>query len=83
MFSKMSTITSEITDNLFSTSGSTIDITQPIFDYDPTTGQILALIRSGERIRAINRVREVTGTTSLSDAAEIVDAIGRGKEVEL
>ena len=28
-------------------------------------------------------VREITGNTSLSDAAEIVDAIVRGEEVEL
>jgi len=51
--------------------------------YDPTIGKILALVRSGERIRAINMVREVTGNTSLQDASEIVDAIGRGEEVEL
>jgi len=51
--------------------------------YDPNIGKILALIRSGERIRAINMVREITGYTSLSDAADIVDAIGRGEEVEL
>jgi hypothetical protein len=51
--------------------------------YDPNIGKILALARSGERIRAINLVREITGNTSLSDAAEIVDAIVRGEEVEL
>ena len=51
--------------------------------YDPTIGKILALARSGERIRAINMVREVTGNTNLSDAAEIVDAIVRGELVEL
>ena len=51
--------------------------------YDPNIGKILALIRSGERMRAINMVREITGNTNLSDAAEIVDAIVRGEEVEL
>ena len=51
--------------------------------YDPTIGKILALVRSGERIRAINLVREITGNPSLSDAAEIVDAIARGEQVEL
>ena len=51
--------------------------------YDPNIGRILALVRSGERIKAMNMVREITGNTSLSDAGEIVDAIGRGEEVEL
>ena len=51
--------------------------------YDPKIGKILALIRSGERIKAINMVREITGNTNLQDAAEIVDAIARGEEVEL
>ena len=51
--------------------------------YDPNIGKILALVRSGERMRAINMVREITGNTSLADAAEIVDAIARGEEVEL
>jgi LSD1 subclass zinc finger protein len=53
------------------------------FPYDANIGKILALARSGERIRAVNMVREITGNTSLSDAAEIVDAIVRGEEVEL
>jgi LSD1 subclass zinc finger protein len=51
--------------------------------YDPTIGKILALARSGERIKAINIVREVTGNTSIPDAAEIVDAIERGEQVDL
>ena len=51
--------------------------------YDPNIGRIQALLRSGERIRAINMVREITGNTSLQDAVDIVDAIGRGEEVEL
>jgi len=51
--------------------------------YDPNIGQIQALLRSGERIRAINMVREITGNTNLQDAVDIVDAIERGEEVEL
>jgi LSD1 subclass zinc finger protein len=51
--------------------------------YDPNIGKILALVRSGERIKAINMAREITGNTSLLDAAEIVDAIACGEEVEL
>jgi hypothetical protein len=51
--------------------------------YDPTIGKIQALLRSGERIRAINLVREVTGNTSLQDASDIVDAIKRGEQVDL
>ncbi len=51
--------------------------------YDPTIGKILALVRSGERIKALNIVREVTGNTSLTDAGDIVDAIVRGEQVEL
>jgi hypothetical protein len=51
--------------------------------YNPTVGKILALVRSGERIKALNIVREVTGNTSLLDASDIVDAIERGEQVDL
>ncbi len=51
--------------------------------YNPIIGEILALIRSDERMRAINVVREYTGNTDLRDAADIVDAIARGEQVDL
>ena len=51
--------------------------------YNPIIGEILALVRSDERMRAINIVREYTGNTNLRDAADIVDAIARGEQVDL
>ncbi len=50
---------------------------------NPIVDQILALVRSDERMRAINMVREYTGNTNLHDAADIVDAIARGERVDL
>ena len=42
--------------------------TPPPIPYDPNIGQILALLRSGERMRAINMVRELTGNPNLQEA---------------
>ncbi len=51
--------------------------------FNPIVDQIRALVRSGERVRALNVVREYTGNTDLHAAAEIVDAIARGERVDL
>ncbi len=51
--------------------------------HNPIIDQIFALVRSDERMRAINMVREYTGNTNLHDAADIVDAIARGEHVDL
>ncbi len=58
-----------------------VSITPP--PHNPIIDQIFALVRSDERMRAINMVREYTGNTNLRDAADIVDAIARGEHVDL